>query len=96
MLISMLGGVMQATPEEMASTIFDERVTPFMTKCKPRPRLTAKIGDQLFEFKKKTKRNGRCEQWFLLEPETVSSLTDSDSGTIDFEVSVPDVQHVPA
>lgn len=88
MIIRMLGGVMQATDEEMASKLFGERVTPFMTKCKPRPRISVKIGDQQFEVEKKTKRTGRFEQRFLLDDEHVRSLPGAETGTIDYEISV--------
>ena len=84
----MLGGVMQATEEEMASKLFRERVAPFMTKCKPRPHISVKIGDQTFELAKRTKRSGRFEQRFLLDHDHVQSLLGDNSGTIEYEISV--------
>jgi len=96
MLINMLGNVMQATDQEMASKLFGERVTPFMTKCKPRPRISVKIGDRQFEFDKKAKRTGRFEQRFLLDDKTIQSLPGADTGAIDYEVSVSESKIPPA
>lgn len=95
MIIRMLGGVMQATDEDMASELFGERVTPFMTKCKPRPRISVRIGDQQFEFEKKTKSTGRFEQRFLLDDERVQSLPGADTGVIDYEISVSGAKFLP-
>lgn len=95
MIIRMLGGVMQATEQEMASKLFGERVTPFMTKCKPRPRMSVRIGDQQFEFEKKTKRTGRFEQRFLLDDKHARSLISADTGTIDYEIFVSDANAFP-
>ncbi len=94
---------MQATPKEMAGELFLRRVTPFMASCESRPRITVRFGDQTFEFEKKTKRNGRFEQWFLLDEEHVGSLTGAQAdtsadtsadtqmaGTIKFEIFLSD------
>lgn len=88
MMIRMLGGVMQATEEEMASKLFKERVTPFMTKCKPRPRISGRIGDLQFEFIKKAKRTGRFEQRFLIDDKHIQALPGANSGVIDYEIFV--------
>jgi len=79
---------MQATDEEMASKLFGERVTPFMTKCKPRPRISVRIGDQQFKLEKKAKRTGRFEQRFLLDDKRVRSLPGAETGTIEYEIFV--------
>jgi len=85
---------MQATDEEMASKLFGERVTPFMAKCKPRPRISVKIGDRQFEFEKKTKRTGRFEQRFLLDADHVRSLPGAGTGTIDYQIFVSGCENV--
>lgn len=88
LLIKMLGGMMQATPQDLESELFLERVTPFLTDCEPRPRLVVRFGDTVFELEKKTKRDGRYEESFLLDAETVAALTTSDSKSISFSVSL--------
>ncbi len=88
MLINMLGGVMQATEQEMASELFRARVTPFMTKCKPRPRILVNVGTHQFEFEKRAKRSGRFEQRFLLDDDQVQSLPGAETGTIEYSISV--------
>jgi hypothetical protein len=72
----------------MASKRFQERVMPFMTKCKPRPRIMVNIGDQKFEFEKRVKRSGRFEQRFLLDDERVKAISGADTGTIEYRISV--------
>jgi len=95
MIVRMLGGVMQATDEELASKLFGERVTPFMTKCKPRPRISVRIGNQQFKLEKKAKRTGRFEQRFLLDDKRVQSLPGAETGTIDYEIFVSGGKNLP-
>ena len=55
MLIRMVGSVMQATPEELESPVFLERVTPFLSDCEARPKMKVAFGDKTFTFVKKNK-----------------------------------------
>ncbi len=88
MLIKMLGGVMQATPEEMACELFEQRVTPFMANCESRPRISVRFGDRQLDLDKKTKRNGRFEQWFLLDSADLQTVECNSGATTEFEITV--------
>lgn len=91
MLIRMLGGVMQASPEDLQGELFQSRVTPFMADCELRPRISVQFGDTVMEFRRKTKRNGRFEQWFVLDDDQVQTLRECGSdGCIDFKIRVSD------
>ena len=99
MLIRMVGGVMQATPEELESPLFLERVTPFLSDCDTRLKMEVVFGDKSFSFSKKTKRTGRFEQWFILDADTVKTLKHPTRETIAFKVSckgMADDQSPPA
>ena len=74
MLIKMLGGVMQASPEELECETFVNRVTPFMAECDTKERVSIALGDTTFDLKRKTKRNGRFQEWLTVEHELIRSL----------------------
>jgi len=74
MLIKMLGGVMQASPEELECETFLNRITPFMAECDTKERVWIELGDERVKLKKKTKRNGRFQGWLTVEHELIQSL----------------------
>lgn len=90
MLIRMLGGVMQASPEELTCETFLNRITPFMAECDTKERLTIEIGGQRIDLKRKTKRNGRFQEWVTIDHQLIQSLqTDGNhGGPLPFEVFV--------
>ena len=74
MLIKMLGGVMQASPEELECETFVNRVTPFMAECDTKERVSVELGNLKIDLKRKTKRNGRFQEWLTVENELIQSL----------------------
>lgn len=90
MLIKMLGGVMQASAEELECETFLNRVTPFMAECDTKERVSVELGDQRIDLKKKTKRNGRFQGWLTVEHDLIQSLQKQhgDSSPIPFSAKV--------
>jgi hypothetical protein len=74
LMIRMLGNVMKASPEEMASEVFNDRVTPFMAEAGNRLCITATIGDRTFALKKRTRRNGHFRNWLTVPAELVEKF----------------------
>ena len=74
LMIRMLGNVMKASPEEMASEVFNDRVTPFMAEAGNRLCITATIGDRTFALKKRTRRNGHFRNWLTVPAELLRLL----------------------
>ena len=90
MLIKMLGGVMQASPEELTCQTFLDRVTPFMAECDTKERITIKIGSTEIELKRKTKRNGRFQEWVTVDHQLIQDLQTAhgDDAPVPFDVQV--------
>lgn len=90
MLIKMLGGVMQASPEELTCETFLNRITPFMAECDTKERITIEIGSRQIELKRKTKRNGRFQEWVTIDDQLIQSLRTAShaDGPIAFNVHV--------
>lgn len=89
MMIKMLGNVMKATPEEMASDVFQGRVTPFMAEADNRRSIVATIGDQSFSLKKKTRRNGHFRNWLVVPQEL------AQQASVDASSDVKESQILP-
>jgi len=92
MLIKMLGGVMQASPEELECETFLSRVTPFMAECDTKERVSIQLGNHRIDLKRKTKRNGRFQEWLTVENELIQSLQEQygPSNPIPFVANVVD------
>ncbi len=90
MLIKMLGGVMQASPEELECETFLNRVTPFMAECDTKERVAVGLGDLRIDLKRKTKRNGRFQEWLTVEHDLIQSLQEQygHSNPIPFQANV--------
>ena len=92
MLIKMLGGVMQASPEELECDTFLNRITPFMAECDTKENVSIELGQDKYNLKRKTKRNGRFQEWLTVEHELIQALQDchGNSEPIPFRVNVTD------
>ena len=90
MLIKMLGGVMQASPEELECETFLNRITPFMAECDTKEKVSIEIGDYKLDLKRKTKRNGRFQEWLTVEHEVIEKLKErhGDAKPIPFRVNI--------
>ena len=90
MLIKMLGGAMQASPEELECETFLNRITPFMAECDTKEKVYIELGQHKFNLKRKTKRNGRFQEWLTVEDDVIQMLQEdrSNSEPISFEASV--------
>jgi len=78
MMIRMLGNVMKASPQQMECDIFQQRITPFMAEADKRRKITARVGDQEFSLRKRTRGNGHFKNW-LLVPKQVAQRAGSES-----------------
>jgi len=74
MLIKMLGGAMQASPEELECETFLNRITPFMAECDTKENISIELGGSRFTLKRKTKRNGRFQEWLTVEHDLIQAL----------------------
>ena len=67
MMIRMLRNVMGATPEQLQTSTFENRINQFMaTACAKLP-LAVKINGELFPVRKPTKRNGASPMSFQFQ-----------------------------
>jgi hypothetical protein len=82
MMIRMLGNVMKATPEEMESEVFRERVTPFMAEAGKRLSVTATIAGQGFSLRKKTRGNGHFRNWLIVPSELVEKARGESADSV--------------
>lgn len=87
----MLGGVMQASPAELECETFLNRITPFMAECDTKENVSVELGDRKIDLKRKTKRNGRFQEWLTVENDVIQSLQHryGESNPLPFEVTVP-------
>ncbi len=90
MLIRMLGGVMQASPEQLECETFLNRITPFMAECDTKERVAVELGDQKIALKRKTKRNGRFQEWLTIDSDLIQTLQSrhGKSNPIPFQLNV--------
>lgn len=78
MMIRMLGNVMKASPDDLHCDLFQTRIGPFMADAEHRKRITARIGDQPFLLRKKTRRNGHFLDWIIVSDQLVQQHAQAD------------------
>lgn len=83
MMIRMLGGVMQATPDQLNCEMFHERITPFLAEAEHRQTILVTINGKTRRLKKRTRRNGHFQDSIFL-------------GNDEVEPAMIDVNGVPA
>ncbi|MDB4766856.1 DUF2183 domain-containing protein, partial [bacterium] len=90
MLIKMLGNVMQASPEELECETFLNRITPFMAECDTKENVSIQLGGHKFDLRRKTKRNGRFQEWLTVDHDVIQALQNHGGNTapIPFRANV--------
>ena len=83
---------MQASPEELECETFRNRITPFMAECDTKENVSIQLGQQKFDLRRKTKRNGRFQEWLTVEHDLIKTLQDhhGSSHPIPFQANVAD------
>ncbi len=79
MLIKMLGGVMNATPDELKGDTFQDRITPFMAESDQRHSIIAEIGGRSYRLKRRTKKNGHFRSFLSVDAKQIESAQTEDS-----------------
>jgi phosphatidate phosphatase APP1 len=97
MMIRMLGGVMQATPDEISGEMFQSRITPFMAEADHRQSIIVTVNNKSFRLKKKTRRNGHFEDWLTIPKADVDQVATESNGRRSFPVlfSMEDQANAP-
>ena len=80
MMIRMLGGVMQATPDEINGETFQSRITPFLAEADHRQSVIVTINGKSHRLRKKTRRNGHFHDWLTVSNADVEQATVESSG----------------
>ena len=90
MMIRMLGGVMQASPDDLEGETFRSRITPFMADADHRKSLIITIGSQSHRLRRKTKRNGHFAGWLTLDDSVIQSNIQNEGNgqTISFQAVI--------
>lgn len=97
MMIKVLGGVMQASPDDLSGETFQSRIKPFMAEADHRQTIIVKIGERSYRLKKRTKRNGRFEQTLTISDSQIKALVKEVDGNrlVEFSVSIDGSNEAP-
>ena len=98
MMIRMLGGVMQATPDEMEGEMFQSRITPFMAEADHRQSVIVTINGRGYRLRKRTRRNGHFYGWIQVPRKDIEAVLSQDSGrsTVPCSVAIEDEKTEPS
>lgn len=99
MMIRMLAGVMKASPEDLESELFQDRITPFMAEADDQQAIIATIGSQPMRLRKKTRKNGHFRDFVLVPDAVVRALAIRDewgNQTLEYSVQLEDNGGDPA
>ncbi len=88
MMIRMLGGVMQATPDQMQGAMFQERIKPFMAEGDHRQPILVTFNGKQYSLKKKTRRNGHFDDSFVIDRDEVDSVSTVVGGTAQIKLLI--------
>ncbi len=97
MMIRMLGGVMQASSDQMSGEVFQSRIVPFMAEADHRRSIIVTIGKTSHRLRKKTRRNGRFSEWVHIS-EADAQLATEGTGSrqlLRYSVALDDSQVEP-
>lgn len=86
MMIRMLGGVMQATPDDLSGQTFQERITPFMAEANHRQSIRVTINGKTYGLRRRTRRNGHFADWLTLSNEDVAAAVTNGSRSLPFAI----------
>ncbi len=78
MLIRLLGSIIDATDEQLASEEFVRRVTPFVADGAKKLDISVLIGDRQYPLRRRTKRSGLFSQWLQVPADQIQSLVELD------------------
>ncbi len=88
MMIRMLGGVMQATPDQLSGSMFHERITPFLAEAEHRQTILLTINGSTHRLKKRTRRNGHFHDSICLGQDEVNRAMIETDGRLSLKYSV--------
>jgi hypothetical protein len=80
MLIRMLGRVMNATKEDLRSSLFRERILPFVAEGTRDCRIQVSIGSHSFELEKPTRKSGQFQEWLTIKRSRLAPFIETDKG----------------
>jgi len=98
MMIRMLGGVMQASPDDLSGEMFQSRIIPFMAEADHRRSIIVTIGKTTHRLRKKTRRNGRFSEWMHLSAAEVEQASECSGSNqvVRYSVALEDSDAKPA
>jgi len=78
MLIRLLGNIIDATDEQLASEEFVRRVTPFVADGAGKVDVRVVIGDRSYPLRRRTRRSGLFSQWLQVPVDQIDAQTETD------------------
>ena len=79
MLLKLLGNAMKANDAELQGETFRNRTRPFFFEADKGQTMLAEFGDRILKLKKKSRRNGRFDNWLRIDNELVQQNITVDS-----------------
>lgn len=97
-MIRMLGGVMQATPDEINSEVFQSRITPFLAEADHRQSVIVTVNGKSHRLRKKTRRNGHFHDWLTIQQRDIEQAAIDSGGRqlvpVFFSIEDQDIEPV--
>ena len=78
MLLRLLGNAMKANDAELQGETFRNRTRPFFFEADKGQTLLAEVGDRTLRLKKKSRRNGRFNNWLRVDDKLVQQNVEVD------------------
>jgi len=91
LMIRMLGGAMKASPADLQSELFQDRIAPFMAEPESRREIIAHVGGQAYPLRKRTRSNGHFRDFLTLDAqhvEAASSIDEHGNRVLHFHVEI--------
>lgn len=88
MMIRVLGGVMQATPDQLDCEMFRTRITPFLADADHKRSIIVDINGKPHRLRKKTRKNGHFSDWLTLSNEDVEAAATGTGSNRRIEFTV--------
>ncbi len=80
MMIRVLGGVMNATPDDLNGEMFQSRIKPFMAEAEHRQTIVVKVGKETHRLKKRTRRNGHFAETLTISNKVIDGTAQEVDG----------------
>jgi len=93
LLLRLLNRVLKASPEELDSEVFKQRIRAFAAATERGKRVAIRVGSKVYRLQKKSQRNGHFRGTLRLQAAEVERLTADGhlhDGCLRFEVFTPD------